>query len=209
MQLQLEKCPWKPYIFSESSVSESPVWLSAMTLAGAIAREFGDRTAIARVLHNLGIVANHRRDYAQAHAYLTECLAAFADLGDKGSIALTLYTLGLVADGEGNAELATERFRESLRLRHALGEKLGATDCLLALADHAGRRGNRMVAGRLFGAAEALRRAIGAPWLPEERERYDRAVTAYRDTDGAAAWDAGRKLSLDNAAAEALDGTAP
>jgi tetratricopeptide (TPR) repeat protein len=172
----------------------------------AIAREFGDRAAIARVLHNLGIVANHRGAYSAANVYLGECMAAFEELGDKGSIALTLYTLGLVADGAGNPDLAATRFRESLRLRHALGEKLGATDCLLALADHAGRRGDRRRGGRLFGAAEALRTAIGAPWLPEERERFDRAAAAYQDGDGAAARAEGRRLTLDAAVAEALEG---
>jgi predicted ATPase len=170
----------------------------------AVAREYGNREAVARSLHNLGIVANHRRDFAQANAHLGECLALSEALGDKGGTALTLYTLGLVADGEGDVPLATNRFRESLRLRHALGEKLGVTDCLLALAELAWRRGDRTRGGRLFAAAETHRAAIGAEWLAEEHERYDHAIATYQVETAAAIWETGRRLTLDEAVADAL-----
>jgi hypothetical protein len=62
----------------------------------------------------------------------------------------------------------------------------------------------------LFGAAAALREAICIPLPAYERVAYDREVRAARAALGedafAAAWAAGRALSLEEAAAPALEG---
>jgi hypothetical protein len=65
-------------------------------------------------------------------------------------------------------------------------------------------------AARLFGAAEALRAAIDTPLSPGERADYDRSVAATHAALGqagfAAAWEAGRAMTLDDAINQAGQG---
>jgi hypothetical protein len=64
----------------------------------------------------------------------------------------------------------------------------------------------------LFGAAEALRVAIDAPRLPVERADYERWVAAVRAQLGAEAfaaeWAEGGAMTLEQAIASALAGSA-
>jgi hypothetical protein len=73
----------------------------------------------------------------------------------------------------------------------------------------AGVQGQPERAARLFGATDVLRAALGLPVRPADRRRYDRDVSAVRAALGAetfaAAWAAGRALSLEQAIAEATE----
>ena len=64
-------------------------------------------------------------------------------------------------------------------------------------------------AARLFGAAVGHREVIGNPFKLPERAVYDQAIDATRavlpDDDFVAAWDAGRALSLAEAAIGCTD----
>jgi hypothetical protein len=64
-------------------------------------------------------------------------------------------------------------------------------------------------AARLFGAVEAPHETLVAPLVPLYREYYQRRVTAARaqldEAAFAAAWAAGRALTLAQAIAEALN----
>jgi hypothetical protein len=61
----------------------------------------------------------------------------------------------------------------------------------------------------LFGAAEALREAVDEPLPPAYRAGYERDLAAARlelDEEAfAAAWAAGRAMTIEEAIAEALD----
>ena len=76
-----------------------------------------------------------------------------------------------------------------------------------------GAQGQPERAARLFGATDAVRTALSVPVRPADRRRYDRDVTAVCTALGpdafAAAWAAGRALSLEQAIAEALEGCRP
>ena len=65
----------------------------------------------------------------------------------------------------------------------------------------------------LFGAAEAIREATGAPMTGYEQQEYGRELAALRaalpEEELRAAWERGRGLSLDEAVALAVEGTAP
>jgi hypothetical protein len=64
-------------------------------------------------------------------------------------------------------------------------------------------------AAKLLGAAEALRESLGVGLAPAEQATHDETVAAVRDAlDEAhfgAAWRQGRKLTLDDAVAHALE----
>ena len=63
-------------------------------------------------------------------------------------------------------------------------------------------------AARLGGAASALRESIGSPQTPAEQETTDKTMGAVREALGggafAAAWDAGRAMTLEQAVEYAL-----
>jgi len=65
-------------------------------------------------------------------------------------------------------------------------------------------------AARLGGAASALRESIGSPRSPAEQEEIDQQVAAVREALGeaafAAAWDAGRAMTWEQAVEYALAG---
>ena len=101
-------------------------------------------------------------------------------------------------------------YEESLALRRELADKRGIAESLEELAGVAGAQGQAERAARLYGAAEALREAIGAPIVPVDRARYERAVAAARTQLDAAAWTRlraeGRAMPLEEAIAYALEG---
>lgn len=71
------------------------------------------------------------------------------------------------------------------------------------------------VATRLLGAAEALRENASTPMIPFERMEYDPLLTSLRarmdESAFSNAWAAGRRLTMDEAVADALElpGTSP
>jgi tetratricopeptide (TPR) repeat protein len=162
---------------------------------------------VARLLDNLGIVANDQGDYTQAQTFHEESLVLRRQLDDKRGIAIVLSNLGEVAQNLGKSAHAIGRYVESLSFRAELGDKEGIAYCLEGLAEVAGSRGQPKRAARLWGAAAGLRERIGAPMLPATRASYEQKIASARaQFDGAAfdaAFAAGRGMSLDQVAAEA------
>jgi predicted ATPase/DNA-binding SARP family transcriptional activator len=173
----------------------------------ALLRPLGDNERIAVVLDNLGAVARDRGDHARARRLYEEGLGLFRELGNKWNIATCLNNLGGIALDQADYAEARERYAESLLLLQELGDKDAIAGCLEGLAGVAGGCGLAEQAARLYGAAEAIRAAIGSPLSPVARERYERAVAVARaqlpPLAFAAAWQAGRAMTLDGALAEA------
>jgi hypothetical protein len=116
-----------------------------------------------------------------------------------------------VTHAQGNYGAARAHWMESLAIHRERGSKGGIAKGLEGLAAVAVAQAQPERAARLFGAAEGLREAMGAPLPPSDRAEYDRDVAAARTALGeeafAAAWQAGRAMSLDDAVAFALDET--
>jgi hypothetical protein len=93
-----------------------------------------------------------------------------------------------------------------------LGIRRDIAAALELLAGAAGTRGDIVRAVRLLAAADALRAALGAPRAPADQDTHARQVAAMRAQLGpaafAAAWEAGRGMTLEQAVAGAL-GDAP
>jgi tetratricopeptide (TPR) repeat protein len=174
----------------------------------ALYRELGDKRGIAYLLDNLGYVAYQQGDYGRAAVLHEEALSLRRELGDSWGIASSLGSLGLVAYDQGDYGRAVALYKESLAKCREIGNKYIAVYCLAGLAAVVCAQGQLQRAAQLFGAAEATRGLIGAPLPPSERPCYERLVTAVRtqlDKETfAAAWAAGRALSLEQAIAYAL-----
>ena len=175
----------------------------------AMKRESGDRQGIAISLFNLGSIASDQGDYALAHSLQEESLSLRRELGDRQGVAASLGNLGLLACRQADYDLARSLQKESLSLRREIGDRHGMAGSLEALASLALLENNAERAARLWGAASRLREVLGAPLPPHVRERYAGETSAAREAltpaDFAACWEAGRALTLEQAANDALE----
>lgn len=166
----------------------------------AIFWELGRLPWVVISLNNLGEAAQSQGNYEQARIYFEDALAKAKELADKLSIAGVKKNLGCLENQQGNHKRAAELYRESLGVYHEQGDKQGIAQCLEGLASAEGRDHQERVM-KLFGAAEALREKIGYPLPFSERSQYDqdvaRARAGLREGIANAAWEAGRKMSLD------------
>lgn len=197
----------------------------------ALSRELGEPTRIAASIQNLGVIAYRQGDYEAARALYEESLAIKRESGYDLGIAFSLHDLGKVACAQRDYGRARSLLEESLAMRRELGDRLGIAFSLESLAevacDEEGQPGasrsggafselglaDRAAAGgraaRLLGAAEALREAIGSPLFPSEQETHRRKVSRVRElldaSAFAAAWAEGRRMSVEDAVAMALE----
>jgi non-specific serine/threonine protein kinase len=184
-----------------------------------IRRGVGDRASAKHPLAVLGTLHMMQGDYPAAKAYLDESLAISRELGDQGHVGIVLDYQGVLARYQGDLATARARHTEGLGLHHTLGNRGELMRCLVSLGCLAVLMGetaagndegaNGIARGtRLFGAAEALRQATGSVIWSCDRRDYERCVTVARAALGeaafAAAWAAGRALSLDLACELAL-----
>jgi predicted ATPase/transcriptional regulator with XRE-family HTH domain len=176
-------------------------------------RLLGEPGLIAVPIINLGEAAYRRGDLARATDYLEETLVFARRSGDRRITAYALFTLAGVARRQGALARAAALAHEALTLMREIGGPYYLAYCLETLAEIAGATGQGVRAARLLGAAATLREHSGAPSATIEREETEAAVAAARAALGEKAWAAafaaGRTLSLEAAIAEALgDGAA-
>jgi len=162
----------------------------------------------------LGILARYQGDNARARRLLEDGLRTFRETGGIAEpatlltqIATPLHHLGLLARSEGENDRAISLLREVLAEQQKRGDVQGIARSLEGLAGVMLARGPEHSA-RLFGAAEALREVIGAPRWPADKAVYESDIAKAREAVGddafAAAWSAGRTMSVDEAVEFAL-----
>ncbi len=183
----------------------------ARTLLGQcveIFRQLGDQRGTAYALGNLGNVACAQGDYEAARPFLEQNLEMCRQMGDQRGTAIALLNLGSATSGLGSHEEARGLYEQSLILFRQLGDQQATPYVLDGLADAANAQGQSERAARLLGAAEAVRQQIGTPLSAHAREKVNQAADAIRRDMGAdafaAAWDAGRAMTLDAAVKYAL-----
>ena len=179
----------------------------------AISRQLGDRGGIANSLYNLGLVAQAQGDYAGARSLSEESLTIQRQLGDQAGIANSLCNLGTMAQGQGDLAGARALYEEGLAISRHLGDRGGIAEGLDGLACVARGQSQLSRAARLGGAASALRESIGSSQTPAEQETTDKTMGAVREALGggafAAAWDAGRAMTMEQTAEYALADVEP
>ena len=172
-----------------------------------------DRWGLAIALNNRGIVAEAQAEYAQAVPFFEESSEILRRLGDRWALSLPLRHLGTVALRQGDHIRAEQLYKESLEQCRQLGEKWLISLCLEELAGVACLQGEYTRAARLWGADETIREAIGATVRALYRADYDHGLAAARealgDTAFTSAWGEGRKMTLEEAVAYALDEPTP
>ena len=177
----------------------------------ALRRQVGNWWGVANALLNLANAAYHQGNLERAAACAEESMALFRQEGDQRGLAICRLILGTVARRRGEVTEAEALQRGGLALFRDLGDRHYCAQGLEALASTAGVTGQGERAAQLLGAAAALRETIGAPQPPLEQAEVEQAVAEARAALGEAVWAAafaaGRALSLEQAIAEALDET--
>jgi len=173
-----------------------------------LAQEVGDILAEARITNHLGETARALGDYPKAKALYEEGLRLAQEAGVKWLIAVVLHNLGKVALAMGNPAEAAVWLRQSLPLFHDLGSKGGAAYCLTGLGEAAAQQDTPAHAVTLLGAADALLTVTGIVLERVEHAGRDSALSQARARLAPdafqAAWDAGRRMTLEQAASYAL-----
>jgi len=173
-------------------------------------RQLGDQSAYANVLNGLGEMARAHGEYGRAAIYYAESLALWQDVGVRSEVAIVRCNQGLLAHNQGDEGLAAALLAESLVLVRKNADQGGIPWCLEGLGWVAMAQGQAERAARLLGAARAWFHLTDVLSNPGDWAESDRNVAAARAKLGeeafAAAWEAGRAMTLEQAIAEALDG---
>ncbi len=177
----------------------------------ALYRKTGDVGGIAWALNHLGHVAQLNGEWEIATRRHQEALELFQTLSPVFGVSESQQSLGECALGQDDAALAARRFVEALALFKRYGYRVGVAWCLAGLAGTAALDGQSQRAARLWGAAESLRQSLGARPAPAARATRERLMSRVReqlgDSEFVAEWAAGQALSLEEAAAYALEPT--
>jgi predicted ATPase/DNA-binding CsgD family transcriptional regulator len=186
---------------------------AALEEARVIHRALGARSNEAYALNNLANLAAGAEDLAAEIAYYEEALAIFQEIGEAAGEGLVLLNLSTAHWNSGDRGRAFDCARVSLSRNRPLGRPLLLSLGLWAMADHAAAAGARELAARLHGAGEAAQAASDEVVPDEDRRTHDATVATLRRRLGEARFDhlveEGRRLTLDEAIAEALTVPAP
>jgi predicted ATPase len=176
-----------------------------------IFRQIGDGAGVAWTLNCQGDVARGKADFVAARSFCEQSLSEFRQLRDGWGIASALSDLASLSCDQGNNAEARRLYGESIKLFQELGHKRGIARALECLAVVAAAQSNAEQSLHLAGAAGALRQRLGAPLMPVEQRRLEKALEFARRTLGntaGTAWMEGWAMPVEQAVDEALNGDA-
>jgi tetratricopeptide (TPR) repeat protein len=177
--------------------------------ARQLSEELGEPLGRARTLELMAAAPLAQGDLETARVLLEERMAICRALGDPELLIHALGGMGHVECREGNYARARALYLESMELRWKVGHQLALAQSLEDVAVLAGRQGQMERAIRLLAAAEAFCETFGARPPVADPKEYERTVAEGRAALGeagfAAAWAAGRALSLEQAIGFALE----
>jgi predicted ATPase/class 3 adenylate cyclase len=157
---------------------------------------------VAWMLYELG----DRRGARELHEANLERIRA---AGNRGLEATTVGALASYAAEDERVEDALSLSAETLRLYLELGDRKGVAQQLCRCAAALATAGRPETATRLLACSEALHEELGTTMLPhsvvENEKTLAKIHAAIDDAAFAEAWEAGRKLSGDQAVTLALD----
>jgi predicted ATPase/transcriptional regulator with XRE-family HTH domain len=165
------------YASSRSSHEE------ALTLA----RETGNKRAIAFALYGLGNLAINQEAYDWGVALSDECLPLAWEIDDKWLAAMTLTLLGEMARLQGHYEIALTRYAEGLAVLQQLGDKF----FIAILLDNQGQvlwhQGNSDKAAEIFTECLTLAKQFeNARQMALSLERLAKVAVARKQPEKAA-----------------------
>ncbi len=186
---------------------------NAIALLERSTREYrtagGEPIGLAYALLSLGRTLIVKGDHAAARDYLLEALAICRTTETPRPLYMTLQELGYVAAHTGDVPGARALHAESLQIAWEFRDPSGLSSCLVGPAGVAAAKGNMRRAARIMGAVQAGREALRAPLIPTSLVEYARTMAVVRagldESAFDAAWAEGRRMTLEQAVAYALE----
>jgi len=121
----------------------------------------GDKAAVARCHHNLGIVYRNSLRLDAALDSFRRALSLRHDLEDAQGVAESLTLMGVVQDHLGNGDQAVTLWREALATAEGRGDRVRQAVVLTCLGGSAYRSGDAKQAVKLLEQADTLGRSLG------------------------------------------------
>jgi DNA-binding CsgD family transcriptional regulator len=167
----------------------------------------------AMIRASLGEVHYTQGAYDEAASLIEEARAIWQERGDTWGLGISALHLAMISAAQGRIDQAAALYRESIWHHREVGDTAGLAETIAGLASLRAAQGHPSEAARLFGAAEALWESGGIPSAGKILDDHGPVIGSLRvalDEEAfAAAWAAGRGLTLDEAIAYALASTAP
>lgn len=158
----------------------------------------------------LGDAAFQMNDLESARRSYEQCVGDLRGIRDRNFLAYVVRRLGQLAWHQGDIDRAVQLCEESMIINRELGDERGMIATLAAFGGIATARGKFNAAAQLLGAVQALLEAKNIRLVHMDRLEYDRNVSTVREQMPAAvhekAWGKGRGMTLEAAAAFALEG---
>jgi predicted ATPase/DNA-binding CsgD family transcriptional regulator len=177
----------------------------------ALFREMNHLPGIAQALNIIGEITRVNGDDARARLAYEECLLVCEQTGEGRRICYMCHGLSHIAQHEGDHERALDFGRQGLRLASERNDANEMASGMAVLAGAFTLIGQAQRAARLLGASEAAAERWGAFHHPSDMPEIHRKIADARaQLDEAAfeaAWAEGRKMTLEQAVAEALGET--
>ena len=176
-----------------------------------LAQNVGNLFITGRVLNNLGKLAWAQGKYQLAEKRFNEGINVCRKSHDQSEMAFAFLGLGRVAQSQNDYAAARSFYSKVIVIGQEIDNDFIQTVCLseyviLAIAQ---RKPDK--AARLGGAIEKRIPSMRLEMSPVERAEYDRAIVAARAALGeegfTAAWEEGKKMTLEQAIAYALENT--
>ncbi|MGH2393781.1 MAG: tetratricopeptide repeat protein, partial [Candidatus Limnocylindria bacterium] len=167
----------------------------------------GDDRLVVQFLEAEGYGAFMTDDFETARSRLEEALAMAERADDKMATGTGHHTVAQVARLQGRLDDAADHYRSAIRIAGELGATLAVIEPLQGLAAVLIATGGPERGVRLLGAQAAIREQAGGGPPPEWLrlgDPFSEAKVQLGEERYEAAWEAGRKLSVDQAVADAL-----
>ncbi len=171
-------------------------------------RELGDEHYTLVATFNLAWAYEELGDPERARALHEENLRRARATGNERMEALSLAALADRVRDEGRVRDALAMLKASLRISRDLGERVEIADVLSRLASGLAVAGRAGPAARLLSSSMALHEKIGSRrfWVAQRNEETLATIRTQLDEAAyAEAWEEGRRLTVDEAVALAMD----
>lgn len=172
-------------------------------------RELGDKAGIGWTLANLYNLARFQADYESARFFAEERLTLWRHVGFGLQVAWAIYDLGRIDLLQNNLDMAASHFKESFLLFQEKGNLRDRILCLVGPAHLFLAQDKLEHAARLFAAFQNLSESNHIDSEPYDRMDVERILMTLQanleETRFARAWSEGKKMTLDEAIAYALN----
>ena len=197
-------------VWAESAQLELLDQIATMETIEKLMQESGDDAGIARALNMKGHVFFNHKDYSRAYMTYEQCLEASRHTGEKRRISMAQYNMGKVAYLQADYKTSEVLIKNAIQVADKINFRTAGSAYLYILAGPVSSLGNVPKAATLIGAADAfydmtgteIQKGGGSDIIAKNiRESVHQILgdKAYET-----AYEAGRKLSFDEAVAYAL-----